>query len=228
MKTRFLSFILAICTLTSCALTLSACGQTPPPTATYTVTETEWKTNLNLTRTTVQAQTLSCGLTEQNQPTLLSNPTQPLTEITSYTVFAEGVNAGTPGTALLKMTPNGMNIDFRVNGTVKESESGTFDKNNVLYQSVKTNMMMLVPFSNYYSAFTFDETKNAYVAQNITATVVDDYDLTKTTTIYHRTAEVSFVNGYLNTVSFVMTDNTFTNDVATFTFTFSNINNTTI
>lgn len=87
---------------------------------------------------------------------------------------------------------------------------------------------MFIPFAEYYDEFTFDETKKAYVAQNLTATVVDDYDITQTETIYHKTAEVSFINGYLNKVSFEMCDPTFSEVMATFTFTFSDINNTSI
>ncbi|MBQ8749783.1 MAG: hypothetical protein IJZ29_04885 [Clostridia bacterium] len=230
MKNKFLSFALAICLMIPYAFALTACGDKPPenpPTfVVYTVTEAEWKTNLNLTKN--ETQTLSCVSLGSSQTELLSNSTQPLSEITSYTVLAEGVNAGIPGSALLKMTPNGMYIEFYVNGTLKSSESGTFDSDNVLYESVKTNMMMFVPFAEYYDDFTFDETKNAYVAQNLTATLVDDYDINNTETIYHKTAEVSFVNGYLNKVSFEMCDKDFIEIIATFTFTFSNINNTTI
>lgn len=228
MKKKFFSLILAIFMLMLGVLALSACDkEQSPETVSYTVTEAEWKTNLNLTRRPIQTQTLSCNSLHLPQTNLFSK-TQPLSEITSYTVLAEGVNGGTPGSALLKMASNGMYIEFYVNGTLKSSESGTFDNTNVLYQSVKTNMMMFVPFAEYYNEFTFDETKKAYVAQNITAIVVDDYDIEKTEEIFHKTAEVSFVNGYLNKVFFQMSDKTFTADVATFTFTFSNINKTTV
>lgn len=216
---KLVSILLAFCMCLSIGVVFAGCDKTPPS-VTYTVTEAEWKTNLNLTKGQQQPQTLSYGVQ--------SFASQPLTEITSYTVFAEGINAGIPGSALLKMAPNGMFVEFYVNGTFKESESGVFDNTNVLYQSVKINMMMLVPFADSYSQFTFDDTKNAYVAQNITSILVDDYDINNTETIYHKTAEVSFINGYLNTVSFEMTDINFTETVATFTFTFSNINNTTV
>ena len=223
MKKKLLSLVLAICLIIPCALGLVACDDNPPVTV-YTVTKAEWEINLNLTKSKAQAQTLASA------PLYMAEigDSQPLTSISSYTVFAEGVNAGTPGTALLKMCPEGMSIEFYVNGTLKASESGIFDNTNVLYESVKTNMMMFVPFADYYDDFTFDETKNAYVAQNLTATLVDDYDINETETIYHKSAEVSFVNGYLNKVSFEMSDQNFDEVIATFTFTFSNINNTTI
>lgn len=225
MKKKILSFVLAICLIATCMCVLTSCKESEPPTTVYTVTEEVWKTNLNLTKSKPQAQTLSC-VSSSSQVQLFSSNT--FTGITSYTVFAEGVNSGIPGTALLKMCPNGMCIEFKINGTLKESESGFFENTNVLYESVKTNMTKFVPFAEYYDDFTFDETKKAYVAQNIMATIVDDYDITQTTTIYHKTAEVSFINGYLNTVSFEMCDQTFSDVIATFTFTFSNINNTII
>ena len=225
---KLLSCFLAICTLVTCSLALCACDQTPPPATVYTVTEAEWRTNLNLTNVPSQAPALSCELLNASQPQLLANPSQPLTEITSYTAYAEGINVGTPGTALLKMTPEGMYVEFYVNGTLKESESGTFSSTETIYQSVKINMMMLVPFANSYNDFTFNETKKVYEAQDVTTTLVNDYDVTQTTEIFHKTAEVSFIDGYLNSLSFIMTDKTFTDVVATFTFTFSNINNTTI
>ena len=221
---KLLKSLMAIALMFSSLFAVAGCGKDDdPPTTTYTVTEDEWKINLNLTKKQSQVQPVAYNLSKE------------ITTITSYTVNAEGVNAGTPGSALLKMAPNGMSIEFYVDGTLKASESGTFDSDNVLYESVKTNMMMFVPFAEYYDDFTFDETKKAYVAQNLTATLVDDYDTSKTETIYHKSAEVSFVNGVLKTVSFEMSDknsvendNNFDNIIATFTFTFSDINNTTV
>ena len=221
---RVLKGFMAIALIFSSLFALAGCRKDDdPPATSYTVTEEQWKTNLNLTRNQSQVQPVS------------NNLSQELTAITSYTVHAEGVNAGIPGSALLKMAPNGMSIEFYVNGSLKASESGTFDSDNVLYESVKTNMMMFVPFAEYYDDFTFDETKKAYVAQNLTATLVDDYDTSRTETIYHKSAEVSFVDGVLKTVSFEMSDknsvendNNFDNVIATFTFTFSDINSTTV
>ena len=229
MKKKFLSFVLAICLLLPCAFALTACGENPPedpPTATvYTVTEAEWKTNLNLTKSQVQAQTLSCASLCSNQVQLLSNSTQPLTEITSYTVRAEGVNDGKEGWGLVKMTSNGMYTEFypNTNNVLQEENSGYFDKDSQMYQEMHINMIMLVPFDSSYSQFTYDENKKAYVGTNITSSLLEDGI---SDPIYHKTAEVSFVNGYLNTIYFEMTDSTFTDVVATFTFTFSDINNT--
>lgn len=233
MKKKFLSFILAICLLVPCAFIFTACGDNPPPedpsdpptTVVYTVSEAEWKTNMNLTKNQAEAQTLACASLCSSQVELLSTSTEPLTEITSYTVRAEGVNAGMPGWGLVKMTANGMYTEFYPNNLLEENHTGNFDNTTTMYQDMKFNMIMLVPFSNSYSQFTFDETKNAYVGTNITSSLVEDGI---SDPIYHRTAEVTFVNGYLNTIYFEMTDSTFTDVVATFTFTFSDINNTTI
>lgn len=221
---KILKGLMAMVLMFTSLFAVAGCGKDDdPPATSYTVTEEEWKINLNLTKGQSQVQPVAYNLSQE------------VTSITSYTVRAEGVNAGIPGSAVLKMAPNGMSIEFYVNGTLKASETGTFDSNNVLYESVKTNMMMFVPFAEYYDDFTFDETKNAYVAQNLTATLVDDYDTSKTETIYHKSAEVSFVNGVLKTVYFQMSDknsvendNNFDNIIATFTFTFSDINNTTV
>lgn len=204
MKKKFLSFVLAICLLVPCAFIFTACGENPPPedppTATvYTVTEAEWKTNMNLTKNQAETQTLSCASLCSSQVTLLSTSSQPLTEITSYTARAEGVNAGQPGWGLVKITSDGMYTEFYPNNELNEEHSGNFDNTTTMYQDMKFNMIMLVPFANSYSQFTFDETKNAYVGQNITSSLVEDGI---SEPIYHRTAEV--------------------------TFTFSDINNTTI
>ena len=40
--------------------------------------------------------------------------------------------------------------------------------------------------------------------------------------------EVSFINGYLNTITVELCDETFENVYSSFVFTFSNINNTTV
>lgn len=145
-------------------------------------------------------------------------------------MYAEGVNVGIPGTALLKVDPNAMYIEFYNNGVkVEDDDFGIVYNTEVLYTTVLTNMMRFVPFSEYYNDFTFDQTKNAYVAENLTSTLVDDYNPNETEDIYTKNAEVSFVNGYLNTISIeICQDATFGDVVASFVFTFSNINNTTV
>lgn len=235
MKRKVLSLILAICLTIPCAIAFTACANNDSKTAKYTVTELEWKTNLNLTKETPQAQTLSSELSRPSQVKSFASSVEPLSKITSYTVHAEGVNTGTPGSAVLKMALNGMSTEFYVNGVLKESETGTFDNSHVLYQSVKTNMMLFIPFAENYDDFIYDETKKAYVAQNLTATVVDDYDTSKTNQIYHKKAEVYFVNGYLSKVYFEMSNeksvelsNNFDDVIAIFTFTFSKINSTVV
>ncbi|MBQ8372483.1 MAG: hypothetical protein IJX38_06085 [Clostridia bacterium] len=194
----------------------------------YTVTEAEWKINLNLTKGQAQAQPLSCAAVSQTQAQpLSSNSSQALTGITSYTVYAVGENAGTTGTSLLKVSPDAMFIEFYVEGTL-EDESGTYGSNETLYQTLIRNITVYFPFADNYNDFTFDQTKNAYVAQDLTSIMVDDYDPTETSLVYTKSAEVTFVNGYLNTITVELCDKTFEDVYASFVFTFSDINNTTV
>ena len=58
--------------------------------------------------------------------------------------------------------------------------------------------------------------------------MVDDYDPSKQTPVYTKSAEVTFINGYLNTITVTLCDLTFTEEFASFVFTFSNINKTTV
>lgn len=229
MKKKFLSLILSICLMIPCAFALAACKDNPPDnppaTITYTVSETQWDINFNLTKGQAQGQTLSFPGDRYVRNQLLDNTLAP---ITSYTVYAEGQNAGTNGSSLLKVAPNAMAIEFKVEGVIKEGETGTFTNDNVLYKSVTKNMSMFLPFKNYYDSFTFDETKNAYVCENLESEVVDDYDITKKDTLYTKSAEVTFNNGYLKTVKVELCDSTYTEVFASFTFTFSDINATTV
>lgn len=213
--------------------TCTVCGQTKTESVEYvvdyTVTEDEWEINFNLTKGQIQAQTLSCVAIGHPQARLLSNnSSQRLTEITSYTVYAEGENVGVPGTSLLKVAPNAMSIEFYVNGTRREDESGTYGKNETLYQTLTRNIMVYFPFAGNYNDFTFDQTKKAYVAQNLTSIMVDDYDPTQTSSVYTKSAEVTFVDGYLNTITVELCDKTFEEVYASFVFTFSDINNTAV
>ena len=73
-----------------------------------------------------------------------------------------------------------------------------------------------------------EETKKAYVAGELTSTMVDDYDPTDEENVYTKSAEVTFSNGYLNTITVTLCDENFDEEYASFVFTFSNINNTTV
>ena len=88
--------------------------------------------------------------------------------------------------------------------------------------------MTYFPFGDSYDDFTFDETKNAYAAGELTAMMVDDYDPTDIEPVYTKDAEVTFVNGYLNTIKVTLCDENFENEYASFVFTFTNINKTTV
>lgn len=223
------SRLLTVCMCLSIGAVLTACDEADSTSSVnYTVTEEEWKLNFNLTKGQAEVQTLSCVTSDQAQVQLLSsNSSQTLPEITSYTVYAEGENAGIKGTSLLKVSPNAMSIAFYV-GDVLEDESGTYESNEILYQTLTRNIMVYFPFADNYDDFDFDQTKKAYVAEDLTSIMVDDYDPTKTSPVYTKSAEVTFVNGYLNTITVELCDDTFENVYASFTFTFSNINNTTV
>lgn len=228
---KLVSFVLTVCMCLSIGTLLTACNEMPPEdTVSYTVTEDEWKVNFNLTKgqSQAQVQTLACAMEPVQVQLLSADASQPLTEITSYTLYAEGESEGTTGTALLKVAHNAMSIEFYVNGTLKEEETGTYKNDDVLYTTLTNNVMVYFPFANNYNDFTFDQTKNAYVSEKITSTMVDDYDPTQTSDVFTKSAEVTFVNGYLNTVTVELCDKTFTDVYAAFVFTFSNINNTTV
>ena len=209
---KMVSRLLTVCMCLSIGAVLTACDEAASTSSVnYTVTEEEWKLNFNLTKGQAEVQLLS------------SNSSQTLPEITSYTVYAEGENAGIKGTSLLKVSPNAMSIAFYV-GDVLEDESGTYESNEILYQTLTRNIMVYFPFADNYDDFDFDQTKKAYVAEDLTSIMVDDYDPTKTSPVYTKSAEVTFVNGYLNTITVELCDDTFENVYASFTFTFSNIN----
>ena len=196
---------------------IGGCGKDDdPPVTSYTVTEEEWKINFKLTKGQSQVQPVAYNLAQE------------VTAITSYTLYAEGESAGTEGTSLLKVAPNAMSIEFKVGDTLREDESGTYASSDTLYQTLTRNIMTYFPFGDSYNDFTFDETKNAYVAEELTATMVDDYDPTDVDSIYTKSAEVTFVNGYLNTIKVTLCDENFDEVYASFVFTFSNINNTTV
>ncbi len=238
MKKKFLSFVLAICMIIPCTFALTACDKNsspanPPenPAVVYTVTEDEWKINFNLTKGQAQpqAEPLACATLCQAQTQLPSSSSQPLTEITSYTIYAEGENCGETGTCLLKVASNAMSIEFYLEGTLREDESGTTLSNDPFYIGLTASVMSYFPFADNYDDFTFDQTKNAYVAQNFTSTVINEEDVNDTYDLYTKSAEVTFINGYLNTISIELCeDNTFEDVYSSFVFTFSDINSTTV
>ena len=235
MNKKFISFMLALCLMMSCVFALSACGKDPQTTpAVYTVTESEWEINFDITKAKTQSQVepLSCMVME-NQVQLFSDLSQPLAEITSYTLRAEGwaeSGGGTvDGLGILKVAPNGMEMEFYLDGQLRPDESGKTPSSDPWYIGMTTMLKSYFPFSGRYGDFTFDQTKNAYVAENLKSTVVDEDDITQTYDLYNKKAEIKFVNGYLNTITVEMCeDDTYKNVYLSLVFTFSNINNTTV
>ena len=224
---KLLSLFITLCMCLSVGVVFTACKKEKPTETSinYTVTEEQWKMNFNLTKSQSQAQTLSCSTIGQRQAQLLSNTS---TGITSYTVYAEGENDGVSGTSLLKVAPNAMSIEFYIGDTLREDESGTFASSTDFYQGLTTSILSYFPFTNYYDEFSFDQTKNAYVCENLTSTMNDEYDVNDIYYVYTKSAEVTFVNGYLNTITVELCDETFEDSYAFFEFTFSDINNTTV
>lgn len=223
---KLLSILLTLCMCLSICAVFTACKKAPPTSASYQVTEAEWKMNFNLTKASPQAQTLSNNARQTIQ--LFAEEYSQLQKITSYTLYAEGVNGNTSGRSTLKVAPNAMSIEFYIGNTLREQESGIYEKTEVLYQTLTVNLMNYFPFENNYGDFQFDEEKKAYVSQNLTSIMVDDYDPSKTKEVHTKSAEVKFVNGYLKTINVALCDKNFENAFASFEFTFSNINNTTV
>lgn len=225
---KLLSILLMVCLCLSFGIMVVGCDQSQAPQqddngmAVYTVTEEQWKINFSLTKNQVQTQSSCIG----KEPTLSTFSAPALTEITSYTLFAEGSNEGISGTSLLKVSPSAMSIEFYVGNTLKESESGVFASDTDFYKGLTTSIMAYFPFENNYSNFTFDQTKKAYVGEDLTSVLNDEYDVNKHYEMYTKSAEVSFINGYLNTITVELCDKTFTNVYASYVFTFTDINNT--
>lgn len=233
MKNKILSFMLAICLILPCVFMLSACDKEPPatppenPAVVYTVTESEWEINFNITKVKEQpqAQPLSCAAMSK-QAQLVSNT---LDEITSYTLRAEGESEGVEGLGLLKVAPNGMYMEFYLEDVLQPDESGTTPSSDPWYIGMTTMLKSYFPFSGKYDDFTFDQTKNAYVAENLISTVIDEDDINQTYNLYNKKAEITFINGYLNTISVELCeDDTFEDVYLSLLFTFSDINNTTV
>ena len=233
MKKKILSYILVLCFMLSSSIVLTACenpppADPPPAEVVYTVTESQWEINFNITKTPIQ-QNQPLSHKTKNSAQLFSDNSTSLAEITSYTLRAEGNAGEDEGSALLKVAPNGMYMEFYVNGELSEGETGTTPSTDPWYVGMTTMLKSYFPFSGKYNDFTFDETKNAYVAENLVSTVVDESDITKTYDLYNKKVEITFINGYLNTVSIEMCeDNTFTEVCLDLVFTFSDINATTV
>ena len=240
MKKKFLCFLSVICLMASCLFTFNACDtpETPndPQGNVYTVTEAEWELNFDITKSKAQpgVQPLSCVAVDSKIQPLSS--TTSLAEITSYTLRAEGTyvdyNGVTDdGVGLLKVAPNGMYMEFYINGVLQQVGPGgaTTPSTDPWYVGMTTMLKSYFPFSGKYSEFTFNETTNTYVKHNLVSTVVDESDIAQTYELYNKTAEIKFVNGYLNTVYVELCeDNTFGDPYLTLTFTFTDINNTTV
>lgn len=223
MKKKFLSFVFAICLMLPCLCMLTACN----PAIVYTVTESQWEVNFNITK--IQTQPLACAGVGNKAQFLSNDSSQTLEAITSYTLRAEGDSEGVPGSGLLKVAPNGMYMEFYIDGVLQQDETGTTPSTDPFYVGMTTMLKSYFPFSGKYNDFTFDQTKNAYVAQNLTSTVVDEADITTTYNLYNKKAEITFVNGYLNTVYIELCENdTFEDVYLSLVFTFSDINNTTV
>lgn len=234
MNKKFLSFILAIVMVVSCTSVLSACQQDPPPEdpptgAVYTVTEEEWEINFNITKseTPSQSQPLCASSNKDKQQLFSSTPS--IAEITSYTLRAEGTSQGQDGMGILKVAPNGMEMEFYLGGVLRPGETGKTPSGDPWYIGMTTMLKSFFPFSGQYDEFTFDATKNAYVAENLKSTVVNESDINDTNDLFNKKVEISFINGYLSTVSIELTaDDTYTDVFLSLVFTFSDINNTTV
>ena len=231
MKRKVLSLILAICLALPCVLTLGACNKEPSANTgtVYTVTESEWEINFNITKGKPQAQSLSSDAIGNQVQLFSSGSPRTLDEITSYTLFAEGDSEGQNGSGLLKVAPNGMYMEFYLDGVLSGDKNGVTPATDPFYVGMTRMLKSYFPFSGKYNDFTFDQTKNAYVAQNIKSTVVDESDITKTYDLFNKIAEIKFVNGYLNTITVEMCeDDTYENVYLSLVFTFSDINRTVV
>lgn len=235
MKKKLLSLVLAVCLIVPCTFALSACDNANSSTV-YTVSESEWEINFNITKVNAQthSQTVACSLlNDAKTQDVLNTVAQSLDEITSYTLSAIGTDYqdGTlNGSGVLKVAPNGLDMKFYLEGVLQEEQTKTIPNTDLQYIGLKTMLTSYFLFSGKYNLFTFDTTKNAYVAENLTVTVISEDDISKTYDLYNKAVEVTFINGYLNTISVEFCDKTFEAETVyqTFVFTFSDINNTTV
>ena len=232
MKKKFLGFMLAMCFTLPCVFMFGACDNSsstnPPETQgdVYTVTEAEWEINFNITKTPNQAQPQTCMIMD-NQAQAFS--VARLEEITSYTLRAEGNAEGEEGLGILKVAPNGMEMEFYIDGVLRPGETGKTPSSDPWYIGMTTMLKSYFPFSGKYNEFTYDQSKKAYVVENLKSTVVDESDITQTYDLFNKKAEITFLNGYLNTITVEMCDDeTYENVYLSLVFTFSDINNTTV
>lgn len=237
MKKKFLSFILAICLIVPCAVLATACKIEGDGNATiYTVTEDEWEVNFNITKSSTQGepQTASNSLNIAQGQVVQSLSSKSLAEITSFTLSATGTDYQDEeplrGSGVLKVAPNGLDMKFYLNDILQGEQTKTIPNTDSQYIGLKTMLTSYFLFSGKYNEFTFDETKNAYIAEDLTVTVVNEEDINETYDMYNKKVEVTFINGYLNTISVEFCDAGFDADTVyqTFMFTFSDINNTTV
>ena len=224
---RFLSILLAICFVIPCALSLTACAKDGGDgDIVYTVSEEEWEVNFNITKS--KNSTLS-AINAGAKTQTFANTFATLDEITSYTLHAVGESEGVPGEGILKVAPNALSIEFYIDGELSEGETGVIPSSDPFYIGMTLMLKSYFPFSGRYDDFTFDETKNAYVASNLVSTVIDESDITNTYDLYNKKAEITFINGYLNTITVELCeDETYEYVYLSLVFTFSNINNTTV
>ena len=222
MKKRFLGLILATFMIIAFAFNMTACKQPPEGDAQYTVTETEWDINFNLNRRAPQATPLSAQV--------YSSQPRDVEAITSFTLSAVGVHkVDGPGSGTIKVAPNGMDMEFYLNGVLREDETQIIPSTDEFYIGMNLMLASYFPFSGQYDEFTYDSNKKAYVAETLKSTVVDESNINNTYDLYNRNIEVKFVNGYISTMSVEMcTNDTYQDVYLTITFTFSNINNTTV
>ena len=233
MKKNLLSIALAFNLITSSAFILSACNKPDPEdTIIYTVTESQWETNFNITKSKTQLPPVEP--VSYNERQLLADSTN-FEEINSYTVTAEGVwrdeflNQEEEGKGILKVAPNGMDMEFYLDGILQPAQTGKASSSDPWYIGLTTMLRSFFPFSGQYNNFTFDETKKAYVAENLKSTVVSEDDITQTYDLYDKKVEITFINGYLNTITIDMCqDEEYDFVYLSLVFTFTNINNTVV
>ncbi len=223
MKRRILSFILAMLMVIPCAINLTACKKEEDGgngNAVYTVSEAEWDINFNITKSAPTATPLSAQV-YSNEPTGLA-------PITSYTLRGEGVSFGQQGWGILKLAPNGIDIEFWLDGKL-EDETQVLPNTDPFYVGMKLMLASYFPFSGKYNQFTYDSAKKVYTVERLKSTVINESDITEILDIYNKRVEIQFVNGYLSTVYVELCqDEEYGEPFSVLTFTFSNINNTTV